>query len=212
MRTYRINFIRHGLTDANADGRYIGSTDLPLSEAGRKELAALKEEGFYYNSELLFTSPLLRCTETCELLFPGTEPETIDELREYDFGEFENKTAYELENLPEYTAWTSGKVPCPPGGESTEEFSKRLCLGLNKMVRRMMEKEVYEANAVMHGGAIMTLFAVCAIPQKRMVEWTCPAGNGYTVRITPSLYGRSGIIEVIDTLPSTAEYLADDYV
>ena len=203
MRTYRIHFIRHGLTEANADGRYIGTTDLPLSAAGAAGLEALKAEGVCPRTGLVFTSPLRRCTESAEILFPAAKTVVIDEFREYDFGEFENKTAFELEPLPEYTEWTSGKISCPPGGEAQEDFIKRICLGLNKSVRRMMELGVYEASAVLHGGVIMSLFAAAALPRRRAVEWTCSAGNGFTALITPSLYGKSGVIEIINTVPSS---------
>ena len=203
MRTYKIHFIRHGITSANTEGRYIGVTDAPLSSTGIVELESVKAEGFLPPAGLIFTSPLSRCKESAELLYPGAQPIVIDEWREYDFGEFEGKTAVELEKLPEYFEWTSGKIPCPPGGEDPTEFTKRICLGLNIAVRKMMESEVREAVAVMHGGVIMSLFAACALPRRQMVEWTCDVGCGYTVRVTPSLYGRSGIIEVVDTVPSS---------
>ncbi len=203
MKTYKIHFIRHGLTEANADGRYIGVTDLPLSSVGIDELSALKNEGLTPTSEIVFTSPLKRCVETCEILFPAVSPIIIDELKEYNFGKFENKTAVELEQLPQYTDWTSGRISCPPNGEDSAEFTKRICLGLNKIIRKMMELQVFEASVVVHGGVIMSLFAATALPRRRMVEWTCAPGGGYTVRVTPSLYGRSGIIEVVDTVPSS---------
>lgn len=203
MKTYKIHFIRHGLTEANTEGRYIGATDLPLSALGIDRLEALKSEGFYPTTEVCFTSPLKRCTETCEILFPAAKKIVIEEFREYDFGEFENKTAYELESLPEYTEWTSGKIPCPPGGEDQGEFVKRICLGLNKAVRKMMELKVYEASAIIHGGIIMSLFSATALPRLQPVEWTCRDGEGFTARITPSLYAKSGIIEIIDTVPTS---------
>ena len=38
MKGYRIAFIRHGMTQANLDGRYIGTTDLPLCREGADQL------------------------------------------------------------------------------------------------------------------------------------------------------------------------------
>ena len=210
MRTYRIHFIRHGLTEANADGRYIGVTDLPLSDSGADELDRIRVKGELPETGLLFTSPLKRCIETCEILFPDTEPTVVEQLREFDFGEFENKTAMELSADPRYTEWTAGRV-APPDGEDSAAFTNRIVLGLNIMVRQMMEQEVFEATAVMHGGVMMTLFALCALPRRRAVEWTSDAGQGYTALITPSLYGKSGVIEIIDTVPSTAMPAEDDF-
>ena len=203
MKTYRIHFIRHGLTDGNSDGRYIGVTDLPLSDSGIGELQAISVKGELPETSLVFTSPLKRCLETCEILFPDAEPVIVPELREFDFGDFENKKASEIEDNPQYIEWISGRA-CPPNGEISQDFVRRIALGLNKMIRKMMDMEVFEATAVMHGGVMMTLFSTCALPQRRAVEWSSPVGGGYTALITPSLYGRSGVIEIIDTVPSTA--------
>lgn len=203
MRTYRIHFIRHGLTDGNSEGKYIGVTDLPLSEHGADELERVRLKGELPETDMVFSSPLKRCLMTCEILFPDRDPIVIDELREFDFGSFENKTAFELDGKPEYIAWTSGRA-CPPGGEESQDFVKRIATGLNIMVRKMMEAEIYEATAVMHGGVIMTLFASCALPQRPAIEWSSPVGGGFTALITPSLYGRSGVIEIIDTVPTSA--------
>ena len=93
MRTYKIHFIRHGLTEANLEGKYIGKTNLPLCSAGIERLEELKNKIDYPYVELVFSSPLSRCIETAEILYPAFEPTIIDELSEYDFGDFENKTA-----------------------------------------------------------------------------------------------------------------------
>ena len=43
MKYYKLHLIRHGLTQGNLDGRYIGSgTDLPLCAEGRAQLEELK--------------------------------------------------------------------------------------------------------------------------------------------------------------------------
>lgn len=201
MKTYKLHIIRHGLTEANTDGRYIGTTDLPLSAVGIDLLESQRREGFYPGVDMVFSSPLARCTETCGIIYPDKKVHIVEELKEYDFGDFENKTAAELDGTDEYMNWISGKVAAPPNGEEPAEFTKRLCIGLNKAVREMMDNGVFEAAAVMHGGVIMTLFAASALPRRRPVEWTCDPGTGFTVRITPSLYAKSGVIEVIDTIP-----------
>ena len=117
MRTYKLHMIRHGLTEANTDGRYIGVTDVPLSAVGIDWLQSQRKEGFYPAADIVFSSPLARCTETVGIIYPDKEPYLIDELREYNFGEFENKTADELDGTDNYMDWISGKIPSPPGGE-----------------------------------------------------------------------------------------------
>ena len=197
MRTLKIHLIRHGATDANYDGRYIGcKTDLPLAPEGLNELRLLKDDIDYPEIERLYSSPMLRCRQTGAVLYPDFEPLTVEELKEYDFGSFENKTAAELESNPNFIPWTSGRLSAPPGGEDTSEFIKRICVGFNKIVLDMIESGLTESAVIMHGGAIMMLLGVSAVPRSKPIEWTADNGRGYSVRVTPSLYHKSGVIEV----------------
>ncbi len=197
MRTLKIHLIRHGATDANYDGRYIGcKTDLPLAPEGLNELRMLKDDIDYPEIERLYSSPMLRCRQTGAVLYPDFEPVTVEELKEYDFGSFENKTAAELESNPNFIPWTSGRLSAPPGGEDNSGFIKRICVGFNKIVLDMIESGLTESAVIMHGGAIMMLLGVSAVPRSKPVEWTADNGRGYSVRVTPSLYHKSGVIEV----------------
>lgn len=197
MRTLKIHLIRHGATDANYDGRYIGcKTDLPLAPEGLNELRMLKDDIDYPEIERLYSSPMLRCRQTGAVLYPDFEPVMVEKLKEYDFGSFENKTAAELESNPNFIPWTSGRLSAPPGGEDNSEFIKRICVGFNKIVLDMIEGGLTESAVIMHGGAIMMLLGVSAVPRSKPVEWTADNGRGYSVRVTPSLYHKSGVIEV----------------
>lgn len=197
MRTLKIHLIRHGATDANYDGRYIGcNTDLPLAPEGLNELRLLKDDIDYPEIERLYSSPMLRCRQTGAVLYPDFEPVTVEELKEYDFGSFENKTAAELESNPNFIPWTSGRLSAPTGGEDNSEFIKRICVGFNKIVLDMIESGLTESAVIMHGGAIMMLLGVSAVPRHKPVEWTADNGRGYSVRVTPSIYHKSGVIEV----------------
>ena len=199
MKTLRIHLIRHGATDANFAGQYIGcKTDLPLSPEGLNELRLLKDDIEYPEIERLYSSPMLRCRQTGAVLYPNIEIIPVEDLREYDFGSFEGKTAAELESDPNFIPWTSGKLSAPPGGEDNSEFIRRLCIGLNKIVIDMANDGITDAGVIMHGGAIMMLLASCAVPRKSMVEWTCASGSGFSIMVTPSLYHSSGVVEVID--------------
>ncbi len=198
MKTFKIHLIRHGLTDGNLKQQYIGKTDLPLAPVGVTELMRLKDETDYPRVDKVYSSPMLRCKQTANILYPNKEAVLIENLREIDFGEFEGKTANELEALPSYADWAAGRISAAPGGEDNTDFAKRICLGLNEIVRDMMSSSAEHAAVIMHGGAIMMLLSSCAVPRKSMVEWTCPAGSGFSVLVTPSLYHSSGVIEVIN--------------
>ena len=73
MKGYRISLIRHGLTEANEKGIYIGRTDLPLSAKGESELCSKMEEFEYPHVHRVYSSPLRRCTETADILFPSVD-------------------------------------------------------------------------------------------------------------------------------------------
>lgn len=197
MKTLKIHLIRHGITDGNILGQYIGAkTDLPLSPEGLKELQLLRENYEYPQIEALYSSPMLRCKQTGAVLFPDFPPICVENLREYDFGDFEGKTATELEHNPEFIKWTSGANTTPPNGEDNAEFVKRLCVGLNQIVLDMLEKGIQNSAVIMHGGAMMMLLSACAVPRQKPVEWTSDSGRGFSLLITPSLYHKSGIVEV----------------
>ena len=81
MKGYRIQIIRHGQTEANEKGIYIGKTDYPLSEKGKKELVDKLDEFDYSGVERVYSSPLKRCLETAAKLtenFSEISPADID--------------------------------------------------------------------------------------------------------------------------------------
>ena len=201
MKTLKIHLIRHGATDANVLGQYIGcKTDMPLSPEGLNELRLLKENVEYPEIDCLYTSPMLRCRQTAAVIYPDIKATSVENLKEYDFGSFEGKTAAELENNPDFMAWASGKLASPPDGEANSNFIKRLCIGLNQIVLDMLEKDKNNAAVIMHGGAIMMLLGATAVPRHKPVEWTADNGRGYSLLITPSLYHKSGIVEAYDII------------
>ena len=79
--------IRHGKTEGNKLARYIGTTDEPLCQEGIEFLKKMD----YPKVQEIYVSPLRRCVQTAEILFPEKPVHIIEELAECDFGEFENK-------------------------------------------------------------------------------------------------------------------------
>ena len=202
MKSYTIHLIRNALTDENLEGRYIGHTDVELGEEGRAQLLQMRDELIYPPVEALFTSPLKRCTETAKILYPDNKPIVIDGFIEYNFGEFENKTAEELKEHPVFPKWLAGEKGVePPFGESNEKFEKRVRSTFEKVAEGLMKTGTTSAAIVTHGGVIMTLLAAFGIPEASMHEWLMPSGCGYTVRITPSLWSRGQKMEVFEELP-----------
>ena len=150
--------IRHGLTQGNQEKKYIGQRENPpLSERGRLELEEKKAQNLYPRAEALYTSPLLRCAETAQILYPMLVPIALPSLMEQDCGDFEGKTYEQLKDNPVYRRWidTAGMIP-PPGGESTGEFTQRLSSALGKIGNDALTAHFKSVAVITHGGCIMT--------------------------------------------------------
>ncbi len=210
MKSYTVHLIRNALTDENLEGKYIGHTDVELSEEGREQLRHMTAELVYPPVDALFTSPLKRCKQTAQMIYPDNNPIVIDGLIEYNFGEFENKTAEQLEKYEEFPKWLAGeKGVKPPYGESNEDFAKRVCQTFEKIAEGLMKTGTTSAAIVTHGGVIMTILAAYGIPEYPMHEWLTPNGCGFTIKINPSLWMRAKKFEVFSEFPYEREILPD---
>ena len=210
MKSYTVHLIRNGLTDENLEGRYIGHTDVELSEEGKAQLGQMKDELIFPPVDAVFTSPLKRCTETAKILYPDNMPIVIDGFIEYNFGEFENKTADELKESPVFPRWLAGEKGVePPFGESNEAFEKRIRETFEKVAEGLMKTGTTSAAIVTHGGVIMAILAAYGIPELPMHEWLTPSGCGFTIKINPSLWMRAKKFEVFSDFPYEREELPD---
>ena len=182
----RLLLIRHGRTEGNKKKRYIGrGTDEPLCQEAREALSRLH----YGEVKAVYASPMLRCTQTAGILFPGKTLNIIDELAECDFGEFENKNYLELNGNADYQAWidSGGLLPFP-GGESREEFKKRSITGFQKAVNSCIRKNISYAALVVHGGTIMNIMEEYADADGSFYEWHVENGKGYLVELSTELW------------------------
>ena len=172
--------IRHGKTEGNKLARYIGTTDEPLCQEGTDFLKKMD----YPEVQDIYVSPLKRCVQTAEILFPGKPVHIIEELAECDFGEFENKNYKELEGNAKYQAWIDSNGTLPfPGGESREAFKSRNLRGFDRAVTGCIRNHVSEAALVVHGGTIMAILSKWAVPQFDYFHWQVKNGCGYGVRL-----------------------------
>jgi Fructose-2,6-bisphosphatase len=204
MKSYTIHLIRHGVTEGNLLGQYVGRTDLPLAPEGITQLEKLKKSSPYPQAQVYYCSPLKRCTQTLEILYPDAQPVIVDDFRECDFGDWEGKTAEELtkENSG-FAAWMAGgKAVTPPNGESGGAFMYRVCAAFEKIVEGMLRSGVTDAVIVAHGGTIMSILSAYGLPRANFYDWLTESGCGYSLRITPGLWMRSMVAEVYATIPA----------
>lgn len=202
MKTYKLHFIRHGKTQGNLDFRYVGRSDLPVCEQGMEELRILKDKFLYPNISKLYVSPLLRCRQTADFIYPNAFTEVVENLMECDFGSFEGKSYSELQNNPDYIDWLHGKKGAESfGGEYMPDFAARCKSAFEHIFKDMMEKDITSAAVVTHGGVIMTLFSMLGYPKRKMGEWMVENGRGYTVLATPAMWMRDEGFEIFDVCP-----------
>ncbi|MBO5929454.1 MAG: phosphoglycerate mutase family protein [Clostridia bacterium] len=205
MKSYKIHLIRHGLTEANEKGWYLGLTDLPLSPAGLKDLLQKKERAVYPSATRFYTSPLMRCKQTLATLYPQSQAIEADGLVECDFGDWEGKTAAELQHDDAFRDWIAGKRSEIPDGESAADFQKRVMEEFERIVQDVLRSGDTDTVICTHGGVIMMIMAAYAFPRAEMSAWGTEGGCGFTLRITPSLWMREPVAEAIDYVPLIPE-------
>ena len=184
----QILWIRHGKTLGNVQRRYVGRTDEGLTDEAKsclqkkqvlmQELCVQTEggrnQGKWYHAgafvpDFVYSSPMMRCRETAEILFPGQVFCVQEGLQETDFGDFEYKNYEELKENPAYQAWIdSGGTLAFPSGESRAAFLQRCCQALEQALQRQQHQTVA---AVVHGGTIMAVLSALEEQQKPYFSW-----------------------------------------
>ena len=201
MKTYKIHLIRHGITEANQDGRYIGRTDLPLSPEGLAALLALKERYQYPGGVRFFTSPLMRCKQTLEVLYPGCQAEVVEGLSECDFGDWEGKSIAQLKTDERFLRWMEGSERTIPGGEDSEAFRRRVCAAFEGIVNDLIHSGDTEAVVCTHGGVITLLMQLYSLPRLQPKDCLASPGQGFTLRVTPSVWMNEPLAEALCIIP-----------
>ena len=202
MKNYILSIIRHGMTDANEKGVYIGTTDIPLNNKGAAELAAKMDEYDYPSVQKVYTSPLLRCTETAEILFPEIETEKLEDLRELYLGDFENKQVDELVGRDDFKAWLrGGRDSRPPNGESLNEMTARIYTSLHVMFMDMMQNGITHSAVITHGGIITNMLMGFGIPKYDQEYLKCNPGEGFDVMTTAAMWMNAQAFEILSRCP-----------
>ena len=143
----RIYLVRHGATDLTAEDRFAGSSDVPLSDAGRRQVASLAERLRGEDFDAIYASPLQRTVETARILgVPhGLEPIAEPGLREIDYGHWEGLRRSEVESAfrDEYAIWQEDPfVIAPAGGESGVNVLNRALPVVRRIVERHRHRTV----------------------------------------------------------------------
>jgi probable phosphoglycerate mutase len=185
--------IRHGETEWSASGRHTSVTDLPLTEAGRRQAAAVRAIIGDLDPALVLSSPRRRALETAELAGLRVD-DTTEDLAEWFYGAYEGKTSAEIrEEMPDWTIWEHGVRD----GETAEQVQVRVDRVLDRAIRTLPDGPVV---LVGHGHLSRVLGA----------RWIgLPAVTGGNLLLgtaAPSLLGAQYGLPVIDrwNLPNPA--------
>jgi probable phosphoglycerate mutase len=126
---HEIWLVRHGETEWSRSGQHTGRTDIPLTDAGRRQAEALGRHLVGRPFALVLTSPLARARETCCLAGYGELSQVADDLLEWNYGIYEGRTTAAIRaEQPGWSIWTTSI----PQGETVEQVGER--------VRRVIER------------------------------------------------------------------------
>ncbi|NNU92407.1 histidine phosphatase family protein [Geobacillus sp. NFOSA3] len=181
-----ITFIRHGMTPENETRRYIGHTDVPLAEQEKARLLKADLQ-LFAPVDLLVSSDLLRCRQTCELLFRSYSGAKFEmaQWREMHFGDWEGKTFLELKEIKEYQKWLNSPLSTvPPNGEGYQQFQTRVEQALEQTIILAEKTNAKHVAVATHGGPIRYVLERYAPQERSFWEWAVPFGGGYTLQST----------------------------
>jgi broad specificity phosphatase PhoE len=112
--------IRHGETAWSLSGQHTSRTDLALTAEGERRAATVGNALRGHQFALVLSSPLRRALDTARIA--GFTPEVVDNLHEWDYGDYEGRTTPEIQKEnPGWSIWAS----TPPGGESADQVAAR---------------------------------------------------------------------------------------
>ena len=143
----RIFLVRHGATSLTAEDRFAGSTEVALSNEGRRQIASLAERLKGESVDAVYASPLRRTMETASILAAphGMQPVAEQALREIDYGHWEGLTRSEVETAfrKEYAIWEEDPfIVAPIGGESGISVLNRALPVMRRIVEQHRHRSV----------------------------------------------------------------------
>ena len=143
----RLLLVRHGATTLSAEDRFAGATDIPLSDEGRAQAAALAERLRDDPIDAIYCSPMRRTLETASIVAEphGLTPVSRPALREIDHGHWEGLTRQEVESRfkDEYARWEEDPFSsAPAGGECGVDVMARALPVIRAIVEAHHDQQV----------------------------------------------------------------------
>ena len=192
-----IYLLRHGLTEYNAQKRYQGQRDIPLSPEGAAQLRKAD-----FDPDVVYVTPLQRTSQTAKIVFPHAKLVVVDGLKEMCFGSFEGRNFIEMEHDPDYQAWVQANCESScPDGERKEDFSNRICAAFSKLVDEALAEGKDRLVILAHGGTQMAAMERYGVPHQDYYRWCGPNAGGYVLDAKD--WTQKHILTVIKTVQYT---------
>lgn len=198
---------RHGESDWNAERRWQGHADRPLTERGRSQAAALAERLAPIALEAVYASDLRRAVDTAAAVAArqGLPVRALAELREVDVGSWSGLTRAEAEaRAPEgFRRWLDGG-PGWEDGETYAAMSERVLAAVRRIANAHPARPVL---VVCHGGPIRALHAAALgldVDAYRRIRPVEPNASLSAVRV------ENGLFAELRPAGEIAELLAPD--
>jgi broad specificity phosphatase PhoE len=115
--------IRHGETAWSLSGQHTGTTDVPLTDNGRRLAERMRPVLARELFELVLCSPMQRARETCDLAGLGEKAIVDSDLVEWNYGQYEGLTPIQIRKGA--VGWLIFRDGCP-GGEAPEQVAARV--------------------------------------------------------------------------------------
>jgi len=194
-----IYLLRHGLTEYNAQKRYQGQRDIPLSPEGMAQLCKAD-----FDPDVVYVTPLQRTIQTAKIVFPNAKLVVVDGLKEMCFGSFEGRNFIEMEHDPDYQAWVQANCTSKcPDGERKDEFSDRICTAFSQLVDKALTDGEERLVILAHGGTQMAALERYAVPYKDYYQWCGPNAGGYVLDAKD--WKKQHILHVVKTVQYTKD-------
>ncbi|MDG9672047.1 histidine phosphatase family protein [Hahella sp. CR1] len=156
MDSMKVILARHGQTIWNQQGRLQGRLNSDLTDQGKAQADRLATEVRHYRFAKVYSSPALRCMETCKVISPDFE--VCDLLQEQNFGSYEGLSLHDIDRRdPSARAVIRGEHPHQKAGENSEslaEVAQRASQFLNRLATHHQDDTLL---AITHGNFLKAL-------------------------------------------------------
>lgn len=200
-----IALIRHGITHSNMEGRFVGGIDEPITPQAAEQLRLLASCYPYPKADMIYRSPLTRCRQTMEEIYPNRCNTVLCGLREIEFGRYEGVLAQEaFEELGAPPIRERRTEFSFPGGESFGDCLERGIKSIDRIIKDSVSEGYSAVSVVTHSMWISTFLQHCMVSENHHTNLYCGNGMGISVLADPEEWTENQIVHFDRYIPEGA--------